>query len=229
MKTNFCSLIFLLIMSLFSCKSNSQSFKREVYDGIKLGMSQNQAASDYNQKLANNIYNSKMTDYGKLVYEEHTLQNGKKYFSVLQLLAPENDTLITGINLIFANECSEQLLYAFDMLSKYHKEFLMIDDMPKGIDESEINKDLLSKLTKRYGDYDNKDSYTNTKDEVIESYLWANRKDVDITLQRITKTSTGKTRTIDADYDFEHKYSIVLNYMYTEEMLKRINIKQSKF
>lgn len=225
MKSIYCVLYIVTLPILYSCTATPKSNRRDVYGGYELGMSKDKASADFATKMNNGVYHTKSDKYDKIIYEEHFLNSGKKYYSVLQFIAPDYDTLLVGLSLVFSRVPTMSLHKALEFQKLTHQEFLIndgYDGYNAGYPEGEIISDLQNKLIARYGNYD--DSLINGTDVAgTQIYYWKDRDNVDITLKRAYELR------VDQWVYHQYRYSITLKYLYTEKMLKKLNLKTSKF
>jgi hypothetical protein len=208
------SILFLIVLSCQSNKSQDETQEgiiRPVYHPYSLGMPIMEAVRhDMIYQLA-----AKNAKPENLPGVNRTLL-GKTYYARPIIVAEDYDTVLRGLKVFFT-------IKPEDLKDVTKREIMFPMEMGTKIIDTEIRDEVIDNVSKKYGSPDRKDTVSNGHEAGLHiRYSWLNRKDVDITLDY------KAVNRIILD-DFVYYYSIVLNYSYTKDLLKKTEFLNSKY
>jgi hypothetical protein len=214
--------ILSLSLLLLSC-SKSETIVRPAYSHYSLGMSFNNANDIFLHDLATGKFKLKYMHGERLVYEVNEADNGRDYYSSLIFDVPTQDTVIQGITIVYSSTNDDNLLRLYDDVATGNlPRSSAIPNDGSTINDHDITKDLISKISTSRGGYIMTMDTTHPDGSFTRVYKWENKNDVDITLTY----NGGYIHTTNQSFP---KYSITVEYRYTQEMLAKFNLRKSQY
>jgi len=195
----------LLMTFIVSCQ-NEKQYRRKVYLGYELGSSIN----EYNLHTKE-LIKSRLLRQTKLntLYSETSSLN-YSYFLFTRAYFPLNDTLISELQVMYLDHL-EDLEEDVNLFSQQYAPMNLQFGIQSRASSHLIRDSEISKLNKKYGTYNHRDTIQDNSFRQVETITWSNRDGVDIK--------------IEYKKDMISKFplsSIVLKYKFTPEFYKKI-------
>lgn len=217
MKVHNFTISILILLSITSCKSQSQH--PEVFLGFKMGSSQNQIAAKRDELIKMNLI--KIKD-GLWVHTNKVKEGrgDKTYYSTPIFNISPGDTLISKIEILYFDD----LNYTSNIASKINESdnYLSFNITNKADGEIKIGeyakKDVLTELQGKYGKFTASDTSYNAVGMYQEGYVWNNGNGLIINLNY----GIWKSEMIEAA-------GMRLEFAYTDDMRKKVLKKISTY
>lgn len=214
--------LFGAVLFLLGCKEllpnqKPDDPKRRIVLDFQLGMS----AGECNKMFDNLLTTGKLNAYeNKIAYIINPFIYGHKYYSSPVFRYPQADTTLTGLSLYYVDDLDQSFPMYVEVNQNRDRYFKRINP-ESGITNHEIVDDIVEKVSKNYGSYNESDSFQISRDSTIK-YKWNNVNDVEITL-----THTFFSVNDPLIPGLSRYYIISLDYKYTEEMMNKLKLNKS--
>lgn len=195
----------LLLTFTVSCQ-NEKQYRKKVYLGYELGSSINEYNIHTKELLKSRLLRQNNLN---ILYSE-TSSLSYSYFLFTRAYFPLNDTLISELQVMYLDHL-EDLEEDVNLFSQEYAPMNLQYGIQSRASSHLIRDSELSKLNKKYGKYNYRDTIQDNSFRQVETITWSNRDGVDIKLEY--------KKDIISKFPLS---SIVLKYKYTPEFYKKI-------
>ena len=211
--------VLLLLPLVFANCEKQERLDREVFMGLKLGSTQKMAEKKIQDLVTQGTF---QVHEFKFPYFVNKVDHSSEYYSLPLYFSQPGDSVITEIKVMFFDDLQwkrsvvksglEGTIF-FNLKSK--------SNFKEKLTSNAIFSDIVSSLNSKYGQFDEESDQLDFFDSSIQirNIYWNNREGVNIKLIYITDKENIERYAGDSQ--------ISLSYTYTNDLMKKLNLRNS--